>query len=336
MKVLLFSESQKALRHSGIVRALKHQKAACEAVGIEVTDDPRDSFDVAHINTYGSKSLRLLKRLLKRNIPVVVHGHSTREDFRESFRCAKAAEPFFWGYLKRMYGKAPLIITPTPHSKKNIEAYGLCPKVVDCSNGIVLDEYLPDSKKVKAFRDHFGLKENEKFVMGVGFPFVRKGFVDFIEVARRFPETKFFWFGEISAFLNSHPAIQAKRHKPENVILPGYVSGELIQGAYQCASCLFFPSYEENEGIVVLEALASSCPLLVRDIDTFVPWLEKDVSCRMGKDNDEFEKEIRRLLEGEDPAILDAGYKVAEARRIEVIGERLKTIYESVLQNKIQ
>ncbi len=328
MKVLLYFEFHNALKTSGIGRARKHQTSALRSRGIEVTYDPKDDYDLAHINTYGSHSYHLLKHCLKKRIPVIVHGHSTIEDFKESFLGYKAIEPIFACQIKRMYGNAITIITPTPHSKRNIDNYHLCDDVVAISNGIDLNEYAYDQKKVDDFRNEFNLKKDEKFVMGVGFPFVRKGYVDFMEVAKNFPNVKFFWFGDLQKIVMSNEVHKANRHKPDNVILPGYVDGRLIQGAYLAASCMFFPSYEENEGIVVLEALASRCPLLVRNIDTFNPWLKKDIHCRMGENNDDFAKELNRLLnEGGDPKILDAAYKVAEDRSIEKIGIELEKIY---------
>lgn len=332
MKVLLYFEHHEAFKTSGIGRARKHQTLALESQNIEVTYDPRDSFDLAHINTYGMGSYHLLRRCLKKHIPVIVHGHSTVEDFKGSFICWKVALPFFSYTIKRMYRKAPLMITPTPHSKRNIDNYHICNDVRYLSNGIDLNEYRYDQEKVDAFRKTFSLKEGEKFVMGVGFPFVRKGYVDFMEVAKHFPDIKFIWFGALPKIAMSHAVHKAIRHKPDNVILPGYVDGKLIQGAYQSTSCMFFPSYEENEGIVVLEALASKCPLLVRNIDTFNPWLKKDIHCRMGKNNEEFVKVLEKLLkEDEDPSVLDAAYKVAEERSIDKIGIELASIYSSLI-----
>ena len=56
MKVLLYFENQNMIRKSGIGRALKHQIKALQSQGIEYTLDPRESFDIAHINTVGLQS----------------------------------------------------------------------------------------------------------------------------------------------------------------------------------------------------------------------------------------------------------------------------------------
>jgi 1,2-diacylglycerol-3-alpha-glucose alpha-1,2-glucosyltransferase len=333
MKVLIYFEDENAIKTSGIGRAMRHQMEACTLAGIPFTTNPKDSFDIAHINTIWAKSKRLLKRCKKAGIPVIVHGHSTYEDFRRSFKCWQLAEPFFDHQLTSMYSKADLIITPTPYSKGLIDSYHIAKKVIAISNGIDLKEYAPNPEAQKAFREKFSLKEGEKFVMGVGFPFERKGIQDFFDVARAFPEIKFIWFGHLSGWLTNDKVKRWIRKRPANAIMAGYCKGELIHGAFQTASALFFPSYEETEGIVVLEALASKCPLVVRDVGVYEPWLTDGVNCHKGKTNADFERILKGLFEkGEDPKILESGYEVAAQRSLDHVGEELKEAYSSLLQ----
>ena len=333
MKVLLYFEGQEAIKTSGIGRALSHQIRALQSQGIEYTLNPKDDFDIAHINTLWAKSGAVLKRCKRKGIPVIVHGHSTFEDFRKSFKAWQLVAPFYNSRIRRMYSRADLVITPTPYSKRLIEGYGFVKKVIDISNGIDLQEYAENLDAQKAFREKFGIKEGEKFVMGVGFPFERKGIQDFFEVARSFPDVKFIWFGALQKILTNHKVKVWVKNRPANAIMAGYCKGDLIHGAYQQAACLFFPSLEETEGIVVLEALASHCPLVVRNIGVYEPWLKDGVNAHIEKDNAGFIKTIDSLLKnGEDKAILDEGYKVVEARTLEIVGGKLKEAYESLLK----
>ncbi len=335
MRTLLYFEDADGIKNSGIGRARSHQMRALKDAGIDfVVDSKEGPYELAHINTLWAKSHRVLRQCHKKGIPVIVHGHSTYEDFRNSFRCWKWIEPTFDRQIKYMYSRADMIITPTPYSKGLIESYGFNKKVVAISNGIDLNEYKEDLDAQKQFKDKFGLKDGEPFVIGVGFPFERKGLHDFFAVARKFPNVKFFWFGHLQRILTSTKMLKAIKNRPQNAIMPGYVKGNLIHGAYQLASCLFFPSYEETEGIVVLEALASHCPLVVRDIGVYKPWLEDGVNAHLCENNDAFESTIRSLLErGERKEILDAGYKVAEERSLDKIGQQLKKAYEECLSS---
>ena len=85
MKVLLYFENADGIKKSGIGRAMRHQMEALTRAGVDFTIDKNDSFDLAHINTLYTKSKKLLKKCNKEGIPVIVHGHSTYEDFRDSF-----------------------------------------------------------------------------------------------------------------------------------------------------------------------------------------------------------------------------------------------------------
>ena len=332
MKTLIYFQNADTISHSGIGRAMKHQLIACKEAGVEPIIDKNAEYDIAHINTYLGKSHRVLKRCKKKGIPVIVHGHSTYEDFRNSFRLWKVMEPTFDRQLKYMYSRADMIIAPTPYARDLIKGYGYCQNVIAISNGIELNAYKRNEEAIAKFREKFSLAKDEKFVMGVGFPFERKGLIDFIEVARSFPDIKFIWFGALARILTSTKILKAIKRKPANVIMAGYCEGDLIKGAYHEAVCLFFPSYEETEGIVVLEALATHCPLLIRDIGVYKPWLSDGINCHMAKDNQGFIASLKRLIEeGEDQKILEQGYKVAEERDLAKVGEELKKAYQSLL-----
>ncbi|MBQ7995955.1 MAG: hypothetical protein IJ247_07090 [Bacilli bacterium] len=59
-------KKKKKSKKSGIGRALRHQIAALTSAGLEYTFNPKDSFDIAHINTYFPASKRLSKELKKK------------------------------------------------------------------------------------------------------------------------------------------------------------------------------------------------------------------------------------------------------------------------------
>ena len=331
MKVLLYFDKPEKIAKSGIGRALKHQCKALSLAGVEYTLDPKDNYDIAHINTYFPHAKKIYKKLLKRNVPIIMHGHSTIEDFKNSFRCWKIVAKLWYNKnLLWFYSHADHIITPTEYSKKCIDAYNLSTPVSFISNGINIDEYSPDSKKVVSFKEKFNIKD-EAVVMGVGFPFNRKGIKDFIEIAKNRPDIKFIWFGHLAKILTTRDVLKAIKHAPKNVLFPGYIDSDIIKGCYQYAKCLMFTTYEETEGIVVLEALASHTPVLVRDIGVYDKWLVDQENCYKAKDNEEFLSKLDYLMNNDNKKIIKNGYKVAEEMTLEKIGQSLKSTYEKVI-----
>lgn len=333
MKVLLYFEGERILSKSGIGRALDHQKRALSEVGIDYTLDARcTDYDILHINTYGINSRNIVKKARKLGKKIIYHAHSTEEDFRNSFIGSNQLAPVVKKYLVSLYSKADYLITPTPYSKDLLEGYGLQVPIEAISNGIDLARFKPDSMKELKFKEYFHIKAGQKVIICVGLYFERKGIIDFVELARRLPEYRFIWFGHTPMYSIPKNIRQlVKENHPSNVEFPGYIKGDIIEGAYAAADLFFFPSYEETEGIVILEALASYQQVLVRDIPVYQGWLERDVNCYMGSTQDEFQLLIQRIMNHEIPDTREQGYTVAEQKSIQRIGNELKKVYEKVL-----
>jgi len=330
MKVCIYFEAEKLIQTSGIGRAQSHQKKALELVGIPYTTDPNEDYDILHINTLGMTSAPIIVKTHLDGKPVIYHAHSTEEDFRNSFVLSNQIAPLFKVHIVTLYSMADMLVTPTPYAKSLLENYGIQKPIIPVSNGIEIARYRRDEEKVRAFRKYFSLKPDQKIVMGVGFYFERKGIVDFIETARLNPDLTFIWFGYTSALYLKARVREAMNDCPPNVILPGYVKGPIIEGAYSEANAFFFPSLEETEGIVVLEALASKCPVLVRDIGAFDPWLIDEVNCLKAVDVEGFSKQLRRII-NKQVDTTEAGFKTAQERDLTEIGKQLKAVYEQAL-----
>lgn len=337
MKVLLYFEGEKILAKSGIGRALDHQKRALSDVGIEYTLDANClDYDILHINTYGINSHNMVNKAKKHGKKIIYHAHSTEEDFRNSFVGSNQLSPLVKKYLISLYTKADYLITPTPYSKKLLENYGIKVPISAISNGIDLDRFQSSSVKEEKFREYFSIESNQKVIISVGLYFERKGLIDFVELAKNFPDYRFIWFGHTPMYsIPKNIRTIVKEDHPSNVEFPGYIKGDIIEGAYSAADLFFFPSYEETEGIVILEALASRQHVLVRDIPVYEGWLENEVNCYMGKNNDEFQLLIEQLVNHQLPSTTNAGYQVAESKSITRIGHELKEVYEKVLSSNL-
>ena len=335
MKVLLHSDKLKEIEKSGVGRAIKHQMKALELNNVEYTTDPKDDYDIIHINTIFFESYMMGLKAKKKGKKVIFHGHSTEEDFRNSFLFSNQVSPLFKTWLKTCYSSADLVLTPTPYSKKLLDSYELEKPVIAISNGIELEFFKKDLELAKKFKEEYKFKDTDKIVMAVGLYIERKGILDFVELAKRLPEYKFIWFGYTN--LNTVPAKirEAVETELPNLYFPGYVSREVLKGAYSACDLFIFPTYEETEGIVLLEALAVKIPVLIRDIPIYQGWFNDGINVYKATNNDEFCDRITKIINKELPDLTEAGYKVAEERDIKNIGRDLKKIYEDLLNEKV-
>lgn len=334
MKILLHSDKMKQIEKSGVGRAIKHQMKALELNNVDYTLDINDDYDIIHINTIFPESYLIGKKAKKMGKKVIFHAHSTEEDFRNSFLFSNQFAPAFKVWLKTVYSSADLVLTPTPYSKKLLENYNLGKPIIDISNGIELEFFKKDIEAGKKFRKDFGFSENDKIIISVGLYIERKGILDFVEMAKRLKDYKFVWFGYTN--LNTVPLKikEAVETKLDNLYFPGYVSSDVLKGAYSGSDLFWFATHEETEGIVLLEALAMKIPILIRDIPIYEDWLEDGKNIYKANGMIEFEEKIRDIVEKKLPDLTSEGYKVAEERDIKKIGKQLKQIYEDVLNGK--
>ncbi|MDU5561396.1 MAG: glycosyltransferase, partial [Streptococcus parasanguinis] len=164
-----------------------------------------------------------------------------------------------------------------------------------------------------------------------GLYFKRKGIEDFVEVARRMPDVRSIWLGSINKWIIPRKIRRlVEKDHPSNVEFPGYFKGAVFQGAMTGSDAFFFPSYEETEGIVVLEALASHQHTVLRDIPVYNGWID-ETSSELCHNVDEFVDSLNKVLNGQVDK-REAGYKVAESRSIDLVAYQLVEAYQTVLE----
>ena len=329
MKVLLYTEGEKTIGKSGFGKAIKHQMKALDTVGIEYTTNPKEEYDILHINTYFWKSYQLAKKAKKQGKKIVYHAHSTEEDYKDGFIFGRQTSKIFKKILIKCYSLGDVIITPTPYSKKLLEGYkGLeNKKIIALSNGIELDLFKKNQNDRENFRKRYHYNDKDKVIIGIGLYSRRKGIVDFVELAKRLPEYKFIWFGFSPLSIATRDVKKAVRTKLDNLTFAGYVEQKKIVEAMNGCDLYLFPTLEETEGIPIIEACACKTKALIRDIPVFSEWLEDGKNVYKAKDLNEFEEKIKKIVNNELPDLGDEAYKVAEERDIKKIGEELKKIY---------
>ena len=332
MKVLLYTENEKVIGKSGLGKAIKHQMKALSYAGVDYTLNPNDDYDVLHINTYFPKSYKIAKKAKKNGKKIVYHAHSTEEDYKNGFILSKQTSKAFKKWLIKCYSLGDVIVTPTPYSKKLLQGYkGLeNKKIYDVSNGIELEFFKKDKKLGAEFRKKYGYSKDDKIIFGIGLYIERKGIVDFVELAKRFPQYKFIWFGYSPLIASTRKVRQAVNTKLDNLIFAGYVEPSIIKGAMNGGDLYLFPTLEETEGIPIIEACACKTNAIIRDIPIFDDWLTDGVDVYKAKDLDEFEMKIKLFFDGKLPKLADKSYEIAKQRDLKNIGNKLKSIYESL------
>jgi 1,2-diacylglycerol-3-alpha-glucose alpha-1,2-glucosyltransferase len=321
-------------RESGIGAAIRHQEAAVRSLGHRVVTDPRRSFDVVHLNTPFPDTLLLALWARLRRRPVLVWAHSTEDDFRDSFPGSNALAPLFRRWIALLYRRGDAVLTPSSYSKTLVSApkYGISAPIHVLSNGVDTEFFRPDPTARGRLRESLGLAPEAQVVISVGMQLVRKGILDWVEVARRLPEVTFVWYGRTDERLLTADVQRALRTAPANARFPGFVRPEALREAYCGADAFCFLTKEETEGIVLWEALACEVPALVRAIPLYRDEMPDGVlTHQVPGDGPEFAGQVavalRALLAGELPDLTATGRRAAEGVALPRVAQRLQEIY---------
>ncbi len=302
---------------------------------MEYTLNPDDDYDIVHINTLGVKSWKMLKKAKKKKKPVIYHTHTTYEDFKGSIRWSNQLAPIIKFWAKKSYNGADYLISPSEYTKNLISKKYLKKEkeIRVISNGVNINIFKKSEELKKKFLTKY--KINKPLIITAGLPFERKGIKDFVKLVERCSDYQFLWFGSSSIKSMLPKKIQKIiENPPKNLVFPGYVEKEELIGAFSAAKLFLFMTYEENEGIVVLETFSSKLPLVVRDIPVYEDWLKDGINCFKAKNNDEFYKKIVNIVNEKVKnmdEIIENAYNIAKERDLKNVGLQYKNYYEYIL-----
>jgi glycosyltransferase involved in cell wall biosynthesis len=300
------------------------------ALGRSVLRDRQvfESYDLAHCNLYGPGSLVVARHAQHHDIPLVLHAHTTKEDFAESFRFSTKVAPTLGRYLRWFYSQADLVLCPSEYTKSNLETYPVTAPIRPITNGIDLEAMLGHEALRDEYRERFDL--DGMVVFAVGSVFERKGLTTFCEVAQD-TDFDFAWFGTYDTGPEGAPVVKRwVNDPPENVTFTGWIDDK--RGGFGAGDVMLFPSKDENQGIVVLEAMACGKAVVLSDIPVFREFFTDGEDCLMCSSHDEYVDALERLAD--DPALRarlgENARETAAAHSLDHLGAELTDIYRDL------
>ncbi len=329
MKVCIYLELERWLKHSGMGSAMGNHRKALELSGVEYTHDLKEDFDILHIYMVGPRSLRAIRKAKAKGKKVITHAHLTADDFRDSFCFSNQIAPFLRRYLTYFHNQADLVLCPSEYTKNVLIGYGVKKEIKAVSNGIDLGKFKFSAENRKEFREEFNL--DGIVPLSVGHLFIKKGIATFINTAKKF-QNKFVWIGRRYKGIEDPRTSGIVKSAPPNVIFAGYVK-DIIAG-YSACDIFFFPSFCENQGIVTLEAGACGRPILVRDILAYDGQLVNEVNCLKARTDEEFGLQLKRLIEDEQlrRRLAENAHKLSREHSLEKVGAQLREVYEHLIK----
>jgi len=311
---------------NGILSSYKNQLKILKRAKIKYTEDSDSKdYNILQLNLMGPKAIYLIKRDRKRGRKVVSYAHMTPEDFQNAFWFSAIVTPFLKRFLVYMHNQVDVVLCPSIYTTKLMARHGIKKPLIHVSNGVDVDKFCFNKKKREDGRKDYKLKRLTIFSVGQVLP--RKSTQTFLDAAEKFPEHDFIWFGVI------YHRLLAKKlpSLPSNLRFTGFV--EDIVSPFCAGDIFLFPSYEENEGMAILEAASMGLPIIVRDLPVYEGWLIDGVNCMKANTPEEFNNAIKKLADSPDlrESLGREALKLAQKNSTENVGKKLSEIYKKIL-----
>ena len=246
--------------------------------------------DIVHVHTVDLWNFFKMKKGVS-----VCYVHFLPDTLDGSIKLPKFAFNVFKKYVTKFYNRADHLVVVNPIFIDDLVKFGIDRnKITYIPNYVSKEKFY--KKDASSIREKYGISKDSFVVLGVGQVQTRKGVMDFIDVANKMPDTTFVWCGGFSFGRITDGYEELKKvyeNPPKNVIFTGIIPREEMNDMYNMADVLFMPSYNELFPMSILEAINSSKPLVLRDLDLYRDILfEKYLK---GTNNEEFASLINDL-----------------------------------------
>jgi 1,2-diacylglycerol 3-alpha-glucosyltransferase len=228
---------------------------------------PGDHCDLVHIQTPFLAHYAGLKHARARGVPVVATCHTYFEDYLHHYLPLLPGFAGAWlarTVMTRQLNAVDAVVSPSEPVRKRLLEYGVTRPIHVIPTGMTEDRFVPGSPQ--RFREQFGFPREQRIVLNVGRVAHEKnlGFLlrMFVEVARRDARAVLVIAGEGPA----RQGLQAEADKLGIGLRTRFIGNldreRTLNDCYAAADVFVFASRTETQGLVLLEAMAQSRPVV--------------------------------------------------------------------------
>ena len=251
------------------------------------------NYDILFMHTVNIGSY--IKQRLTKNV-TVTYVHFMPNTLDGALKIPKLFIKVYAWWVKRCYLKSDYLVVVNPNYVEEMQKLGYDKNRIFYIPNYVSNENFYVINDKEKYRKEYGYSKKDFIVVSIGQLHSGKGVLDFIELAKNNPNLKFLWIGgfNFGKYMEGYKKIKEVYDNPyPNLKFTGVVDRSIVNILTNIGDIFFLPSYYESFALVALEASLTEKPIMLRDIDIYKNIYFDNVI--YGKNNDEFNKYIRKL-----------------------------------------
>jgi glycosyltransferase involved in cell wall biosynthesis len=224
--------------------------------------DPRIAWELARfrpdvVHAVGPVCLGLWASLAARalGLPLVASYHTDLPRYLPGYGLG-FARPAAWPLLRRVHGLAHLNLCPSRFTRDELHAHGIA-SVDLWRGGVDTELFRPERRSLEMRLRLSDGRPDGPVLLWVGRLSPEKNLGLFARILDALPEARVAFVGDGPARAELERSLAGRR-----AAFLGFLRGEELAAAYASADLFVMPSRTETLGFVVLEAMASGCPVV--------------------------------------------------------------------------
>jgi 1,2-diacylglycerol 3-alpha-glucosyltransferase len=284
--------------------------------------------DVIHVHSpapVGAIGLGLGKIF---KIPVVMTYHTLLTEYFDYVGIEKTNKRVAERFTKWFFRKASLIVTPSESTKSLLKSYGIKTDII----------VIPNPLEVSRIRKGKKRKNSKPIVLHVGRLCKEKRIDVVLRSFKKVLQEK-----EANLIITSDGPYREQLEDiaknlgiEKNVKFTGYLSGRSLANLYSKADIFVSASDTETQGIVLLEAFASGCPVIVRNAMGFKDYVVDKKNGLLFNDENDLTKKILLLLNNKAlrNRLVKNGFETIEDFTISSSSDKIEFLYNDAVKRK--
>lgn len=250
----------------------------------------KEGFTGVHIATPGPLGLIafLVGKIL--GLRTTFAFHTDIPTYARIYTGDEELENILWKFFVSLANSSDKFFIPSEYYKNLFINRGVKPsKISVFVRGVDTEFFSPYKREDDFWTTKLGRK-TDRVVLYVGRVAKEKNLDTFLYTANHFPQETFVIVGD------GPYRQEIEQKKPKNVHLVGYLKGEDLAKAYASSYTFLFPSETETYAQVVLEAQASSLPVVVSSKGAAYEHVQDGLNGFIATSKEEFVQKVRLLL----------------------------------------
>lgn len=303
----------------------------CDFLHIETTDSIKDGYDILHIVNLDEE--HLVDQAIAKKIPIVATALCSESD-----DSAILVEKDGYYRLKnkalRVLNKVTAVIVPSDMARIILKHAGVEKPIYVVSEGVDASRIkkITEGVELSLFYRYFAVKNDNPVVVSSGTYEEKSGIIDYVKLAKEFPNVNFFWFGKYSSLKINRNIKKILKNHPQNLWLENIVDENVFLSVLAHSSIYCIPGTKIVGTVTILDALSAKCQIVARDKALLIDNVSQNKITYICKSYNDLRDKINIVLKG---SCLERELeKIMKEFSIENIAHKLMELYNLLLENK--